>query len=149
LLSVLSLAGVAFVGSVFWVVSTEAAAIYYGGPRGWSAPAVGAVCAAAQTAMYLLLYFFGDWALARWAWLQRRVERTRERHASRLETSYLAVTAVAALTGAPPVLAMVSLASSFGVTWRHVLPTACLGRFVRFTTLAWAGDSLLAWWSTL
>ena len=149
MLSALSLAGLAFVGSIFWVVSTEAAAVYYGGARGWPAPAVGAVCAVAQTAMYLLLYFFGDWALLRWSWLQRRVERTRERHASRLEASYLALTGVASLTGVPPVLAMVTLASSFGVTWRRVLPTACLGRFARFTTLAWVGDSLLAWWSAV
>ncbi len=144
--AVLSLMGVSFIGSVFWVVSTEAAAVYYGGSRGWWTPVVGRVGGVSRAAMYVILYSGGDPLVQRWGWLRRTVARTRIRFADHLERRFLTLTGIAAIFGMPPVVPIVALASSFGVTWRHALPVALAGRIVRFTLLAWAGESLLEWW---
>ena len=135
----LVLAGVAFVGSVFWVVSPEAAAVYYGA-QGHNPLLLGVLCAAPQMIIYAILYFGGEVLVARWGWLHRQVVRTRERFGHRLEGGYLGLTVVGAMSGIPPILAMVSLAGGFEVRAHHVLPVTFVGRMVRFTSLAALGS---------
>jgi hypothetical protein len=142
---ILTLLGIGFVGTLIWVISAEAAAIYYGVSLGWPALLVGLVVAAAQTAMYAILYLSGDKLLVRWAWLGRQVERVRVRYDDRLQTGYLAASGVASVLGMPPAFAPPVLAPSFRIRMGQVLPVMFCGRFVRFTILACAGGSLAAW----
>lgn len=146
ILQVLTLLGVGFVGSVFWVLSPEAAAIYYGSELGWHPLAVGGVVAFAQAFMYVLLYHFGGVVLKRWGWLSRQVDRTRGRYQSHLERNYLILTLTGSMTGIPPIVALASLASGFDIPLRHFLPTTVLGRVIRFSILAAVGEALVAWW---
>lgn len=146
MLEVLSLAVVGFIGSVFWVLSPEAAAIYYGSELGWSPLMVGGVIACAQLPMYGLLYSFGGLVLRRWRWLARQVDRTRGRYQSHLERNYLLLTLAGATTGIPPIIALAVLASGFDVPLRRLLPVAAVGRVIRFSVLALAGEAILTWW---
>ncbi len=141
-----SLLGIGFVGSVFWVVNAELTAILYGSQLGWHPLAVGLLIGAAQTAMYVLLYFGGAQAMTRWAWLDRQVVRVRDRFQERLERAYLPASGVAAILGVPPVIALVALAPGFQVPLLHVVPIAFAGRVVRFSILAAFGERLVAWW---
>lgn len=136
LLEVLALLGIAFVGSVFWIISPEASAMYYGGKLGWHPLAVGGVVALGQSPMYVLLYFGGErWAM-RWNWLARVVRRTRQRFETRMERRYTLLTGLGALFGVPPVIAMCALASAFGVPAIRVIPLVVLCRVIRFSVLA-------------
>lgn len=138
----LALAGIAMVGTVFWVVSPEVSAVYYAKELGWPALGVGVVVAAAQLPVYFCVYLGGERLVARWAWLRRQVVRARARHERRMARNYLGLTAVAAVLGVPPVLVMCALGGPFGVNPRHLLPVVALGRLVRFTTLAGTGGLL-------
>ncbi len=114
-------------------------AIYYGAELGWHPLAVGAVVAAGQGPMYVLLYLGGDRWILRWKRLARMVERTRTRHAAHLERNYMAVTAMAAMLGVPPVIAMCAMAAAFDVRLTRLLPVVVAGRVLRFTALASGG----------
>lgn len=145
-MQVASLVVVAFIGSVLWVVSPEAAAVYYGSELGWNPVLVGLTCACGQIGMYVLLYHGGEVLVARWRWLHDKVIAVRLRYQRRLERGYLLMTFTGSMTGIPPILALVVLAPGFGVPQRHLLPVTFAGRMVRFTVLAFAGEALLAWW---
>jgi membrane protein YqaA with SNARE-associated domain len=139
LVEALALLGIAFVGSVFWLVSPEASSVYYGAKLGWHPLAVGALVAAGQAPMYVMLYYGGErWAM-RWKWLARVVARTRRRYQARMERSYMVLTAVGAVTGLPPVIAMCALASAFDIRFARLFPVVVLCRVLRFTVLASGG----------
>lgn len=146
ILQVLTLMGVGFVGSVFWVISPEAAAIYYGSELGWNPVAVGGVVAIAQAGMYVLLYHFGHVLLTRWGWLARQIDRTRGRYQTHLDRNYLILSLAGATTGIPPIVALATLASGFDIPLRKFLPVTMLGRVIRFSVLAAVGEALVAWW---
>ena len=138
-LEALALLGIAFVGSVFWVISPEASSVYYGAKLGWHPLAVGGLVALGQGPMYVLLYYGGErWAM-RWKWLARVVARTRRRFQSRMERNYMVLTAAGAVTGVPPVIAMCALASAFDVRFARILPLVIVCRVIRFTVLASGG----------
>ncbi len=139
LLETLSLLGIAFVGSVVWLISPEASAVYYGAKLGWHPLAVGVVVAAGQAPMYVMLYFGGErWAMG-WRWLARVVARTRRRYQSRMERNYVGLTVLGAIFGIPPVIAMCALASAFDIRPRRILPVVIACRVVRFSVLAGTG----------
>ncbi|GIW73437.1 MAG: hypothetical protein KatS3mg102_2979 [Planctomycetota bacterium] len=144
-LELLGLLGLGFVGSVFWVVSTEAAAVYYGSALACPPLLVGLACALGQCGMYLILYAGGEQLLGRWRWLGRQVDRARQRLGERLETAYLSTAGLGAVLGVPPALAFPALAGSFGVRLGALLPVMFAGRLVRFSVLAAAGAQLLGW----
>jgi len=148
LIESLTLAGIAFVGSTLWVVSPELSSVYYGSNLGWHPLAVGAICAVGQGPAYAIYYVGGAGLVARWRWLGAKVERTRARLGRRLERHYLLLTALASLTGMPPVIAMCALGAGFGVRPRALFPVVLAGRFVRFSLLAAGGGfaaCLLQW----
>jgi membrane protein YqaA with SNARE-associated domain len=149
ILQSLSLLGVAFVGTVFWVVSPEAAAIYYGAELGWNPLLVGATIAVGQIGMYAILYHGGEVMVQRWRWLHGKVMATRTRFLHHMERNYLILAGVGSTTGIPPIVALMALASGFGIPARAMLPVTIVGRTIRFTTLAAAGELLLAWWRAL
>ena len=135
----LTLFGIGAVGTVFWVVSPEVSAVYYGKELGWPSLAVGGLIATAQAPVYLGIFLGGDRLVGRWRWLATKVERTRTRFERHLHSRYLGLTLVAAILGVPPVLAMCALAGPFGVKARHLMPVVVFGRLIRFTTLAGTG----------
>jgi hypothetical protein len=144
----LSLLGISFVGAIFWLLNVEAAAIYYGGELAWHPLAVGLTAALGQNLNYIFLYKGGDALIHRWKWLGRKVENTRERFSKQMNSGYLWLTAVAALFGIPPVVAMVALASGFNKSLKSILLITYPVRVIRFTILAHFGESLFAWWNT-
>ncbi|RME70726.1 MAG: hypothetical protein D6776_11255 [Planctomycetota bacterium] len=144
-LEALTLLGIGFIGTLVWVVSTEAAAIYYGVTLGWPALLVGGIAALGQCAMYALLFLFGERLLRRWRWLALQVRRAQRRWGPRLEVGYLGTSAVASVFGLPPALAPPVLAPSFEVPLVRLLPVMFAGRCVRFTVLALAGSTVAAW----
>ncbi len=148
-MEIVGLIALSFVGSVFWLVNTEGTAIVYGSQRGWNPLVVGLCCAIGQLGMHSILYFAGGRVLARWRWLREREARVRARYGERLEKRYLAISAFAALTGAPPVVIMSVLASGFGIPARHYLPLMFPLRVVRFTILAALGVQIGAWWRSI
>jgi membrane protein YqaA with SNARE-associated domain len=145
----LTLIGICFVGGLFWVANAEATAILYGAQLGWNPLLVGIVSALSQCAMYTLLFWGGDWLIAKWTWLGRKVEKTRARFKARLDKSYLTMTATGALVGLPPMTVMALLAGGFNVRLRTLLAIAFGLRFVRFTVLAAVGTQLQQFWSSI
>lgn len=142
----LTLVIIGFAGTLFWFLNTEATAIYYGATLGWAPMAVGVTCALGQVIMYVVLFYAGGRLVARWRWLNGRVERARTRFDRQLRRAYVPTTGVASLFGIPPVVALMTLASSFGQRLRSVLPVAFLGRSVRFAVLAAFGATIVGWW---
>jgi membrane protein YqaA with SNARE-associated domain len=135
---VAALLGWSFMGAVFWVFNTEATAVYYSSARGWAPPLVGLLCAAGQTAMYVVLFAGGE-RLARWRWFHAKIQRVRERWDATLARWFLPTALLAGLVGFPPAVAFPSLAPGFAVPLVRVLPVLFVGRLVRFTALAAAG----------
>ncbi len=66
-----------------------------------------------------------------------------------MDKGYVYLSIVGALTGMPPIAAMVVLAPGFHLRLRNVLMITIPCRFIRFTVLAWAGERIFAWWATL
>lgn len=137
--------GIAFVGSVFWFVSTEGFSVYYGFKLGWDPVSVGLIAGVGTGCSYFVLYFIGDWLMDRWRWLGKKVEHARARWGSHLESYYLVLAAVAGVFGIPPALAMALLASGFGVRLAFLLPILVTTRALRYGLLASFGDRLQVW----
>jgi membrane protein YqaA with SNARE-associated domain len=148
MLELISLFLSSIIGAVFWVVSTEGLATTFGAV-GWHPLTVGLVCSLGQNVTYVMIYLGGERLIERWEWLQTRIDRVRKRLGERLERSYLALTVIGGLTGLPPIVAMVALAPSMQVRLRTVLTITLPARFLRFTTLAYAGEKILAMWTSL
>lgn len=138
----LALFGIGFLGSVIWVVSPEAAAVYYGSVRGWTPLLVGVVCAAGQTAMHILLYGFGQGLARIWPGFERACQRVRARVETRLRRGTLPLALGSGVFGLPPVSVTVVLARGLGLASMPLLPVLALGRVVRFTVIAAIGSEL-------
>jgi membrane protein YqaA with SNARE-associated domain len=143
LLELLTLMGVAWVGSVFWIVSPELLSAVYGSQQGWHPLAVGLACATSQCSVYFLLYRGGDVLAQRWRFLARQIEGVRTRFGERLETSCVGMLLIGGITGLPPVIALVALSPGFGVSVRTMLATTFIARTARFATLAALGEAVL------
>lgn len=141
----LGLLAFSFAGGIVWLFNVETAAVAYGSEAGWHPLAVGLTCAGGQTLAYAFLFRFGDWLCARWRWVGKQVDRTRRKYGRRLSTSFLALTAPAALVGLPPMTAMAALAGSFKVRLVYLIAIAFSLRTIRFTVLAAVGDQLWSW----
>ena len=138
-MSLASLAAVAFVGTVFWVASPEAATALAGAQHRWSLLAIGLAAAGGQSLALTGLYFFGAQLRRRWRWFDRQCERARSR--SRLGTERYATGAVvtAGLLGFPPVSVTAALLSGVAPRPLQLLLLMLLLRLVRFVALAWGG----------
>lgn len=136
------------VGSVIWLISTEAQAMVYGA-AGWNPILIGAVCSAGQNVTYVFLYYGGDRLLHSWPWFARGVQRVYIKWGHKLKRAFIPMSTVGALSGMPPIAAMVALAPSFQIPLRTVLAITLPCRFIRFTLLAWLGEGLIQWWNAL
>ena len=143
-MELLSLIGVSMLGTVVAVGFAEGGAAYAGTELGYHPVFVGVVCATAQLVVFGILYRFGSWLAARWRWLEEQTLRVRERFERHLNESYLGLTAIGALIGTPPAIAMVILAPGFGIGATRLLTVVWLGRSLRFAVLAYAGQELFS-----
>ena len=139
-MSLASLAAVAFIGTVFWVASPEAATALAGAQHRWSPLAIGLAAAGGQSVALVGLYFFGAQLRRRWRWFDRQCERARS--LSPLGTERYATGAVvtAGLLGFPPVSVTAALLSGVAPRPLRLLPLMLLLRLVRFIALGWAGS---------
>lgn len=138
-MSLLSTAAIAFIGTVFWLASPEAATALAGAQHRWPVPLIGLVTAASQSVALVALFFFGEALRRRSAWFDRQCARARAN--TRLGRAGYATGAVvsAALLGFPPVSVTAALLPGVAPRPGRLLPVMLLLRFVRFTALAWAG----------
>ncbi len=148
-MEILSIIGLSFVGAVFWVISTEGLAMYYGGALGWHPVWIGLLCSLGQNANYVCFYFGGKTLVERWRWLAAKVAFVEKRYHHSLQKGYLITTGFSAVFGVPPVIAMAALASGFHIRLQHFLAVSLAGRWLRFTILAWSGDAIISWWQGL
>jgi membrane protein YqaA with SNARE-associated domain len=143
-MSLASLAAIAFIGTVFWVASPEAATALAGAQHRWSPLLVGVVAASSQSAALVGLFLFGDQLRRRWRWFDRKCERARA--TSRLGSEQYATGVVvgAGLFGFPPVSVTAALVPGVAPRPLRLLPLMLALRLVRFTALAWAA-ALFGW----
>ncbi len=141
-MSLLSTAAIAFIGTVFWLASPEAATALAGAQHLWPVPLIGLVAAASQSVALLGLFFFGEALRRRSAWFDWQCARAKT--STRLGRPGYATGAVvsAGLLGFPPVSVTATLLPGLAPRPKRLLPVMLILRFVRFTALAWAGAAL-------
>ena len=141
-----SLASVCFVGTVFWLVSPEAATAVAGAQHHWPVVLIGLCASAGQAVALLGLFFFGDQLRRRWRWFDRKCERARA--GSRLGSPRYAIGIVAAasLLGFPPISVTAALVPGVAPRPARLLPWMLVLRFARFTALAWGGSQFGGHW---
>jgi hypothetical protein len=139
-MSLLSLAAVAFIGTVFWVASPEAATALAGAQHRWSPLAIGLAAAGGQSVALVGLYFFGAQLRRRWRWFDRQCERARSRSPLGTERYATGAIVTAGLLGFPPVSVTAALLAGVAPRPLRLLPLMLLLRLVRFMALGWAGS---------
>ena len=140
---------IGFIGSVFWIVNAETTAVYAAGEYGYHPVFVASILGLAQNVAYIPINHFGKQLTSKWQKLADNIERIRTRYGDKLKRRFLWITTLAALTGMPPVVAMVVLAPGFEIKMRHLFPVTLVCRFTRFLVLAWFGEALFHWWDAL
>ena len=139
-MSLASVAAVAFIGTVFWVASPEAATALAGAQHRWSPLAIGLAAAGGQSVALVGLYFFGSQLRRRWRWFDRQCERARARSPLGSTQRYATGAVVTAgLLGFPPVSVTATLLSGLAPRPLQLLPLMLVLRLVRFIALGWAG----------
>lgn len=143
-MSLLGLAAVACLGTVFWAVSPEAAVALAGAQHRWSPLTIGLVSAGGQSVALAGLFFFGAELRRRWRWFDRKCERARAE--SRLGTARASagVVAAASILGVPPVSVTAALLPGVAPRPVRLLPLMLVLRLARFTAMAWAA-ALCGW----
>jgi membrane protein YqaA with SNARE-associated domain len=139
-MSLASLAAVAFIGTVFWVASPEAATALAGAQHRWSPLAIGLAAAGGQSVALVGLYFFGAQLRRRWRWFDRQCQRARARSALGTERYATGAVVTAGLLGFPPVSITAALLPGVAPRPLRLLPLMLLLRLVRFVALGWAGS---------
>ena len=135
-MSLLGLSAAAFIGTVVWIVSPEAAAALVGAQRHHSPLTIGLVAAAGQSVALVGLFFFGAELRRRWRWFDKKCERAR-RGSLGTERTATGVAVTAGLLGFPPVSVTTTLLPGVAPRPLRLLPLVLGRRFVRFTALAW------------
>ncbi|HEX3904641.1 MAG TPA: hypothetical protein VH853_17525 [Polyangia bacterium] len=138
-MSLASLAAVAFIGTVFWVASPEAAILLAGAQHRWPPLAIGLAAAGGQSAALIGLYLFGRQLRRHWRWFDRQCQRTRDRSRLGTERYATSVAAAAGLLGFPPVSVTASLLPGVAPRPLRLLLLMLLLRLVRFIALGWVG----------
>ncbi len=137
-MSLLSLAAVACLGTVFWLASPEAAIALAGTQHLWSPLTIGLVAAGGQSVALLVLFFFGAELRRHWRWFDQKCERARTH--TRLGTARTAtgVVVAASVLGIPPVSVTAALLPGVAPRAIRLLPLMLVLRLLRFTAMAWA-----------
>jgi membrane protein YqaA with SNARE-associated domain len=137
-MSLVSLAAAAFIGTVFWPVSPEAAAALVGAQHRASPLTIGLVAAGAQAVALSCLFFFGAELRRRWPWFDRQCERARVGARLGRPGAATGVVVAASILGLPPVSVTAAMLPGIAARALRLLPLMLILRLVRFTALAWA-----------
>jgi hypothetical protein len=143
-LSLAGVAAIAFIGTVFWVASPEAATALAGSQHRWSPLLIGLVAASGQSVALVGLYLFGAELRRRWRWFDRQCERARARSRLGTERYAIGVAVASGFLGFPPISVTAALIPGVAPRPRRLLPLLLLVRFARFVTLAGLG-ALFGW----
>jgi membrane protein YqaA with SNARE-associated domain len=143
-LQFLALVGLSAVGT-FVPGMPEGLSVGYSSKYHWNIWLIATGCAAGQSISFLVLYFFGEQVMRRWAWFSKQVYDVRVKFADHLEERFLILSALGGSVGVPPALAMAALGSGFGVPARHVIPVLFLTRILRFAVMTVIGGHLWDW----
>jgi hypothetical protein len=142
--------GVGTVGTVFWLLSPEAAAALFASQRSWPPPLIGLLVAVGQATAHLALYLTGDQLRRRWRWFDRKCERARARHGRWLMKGLVPLGLASGLIGLPPSSVVAALAPGLGLSGRLLLPLLFAMRLVRLTAVAYlargVGGAVLPHW---
>jgi hypothetical protein len=131
-----SLVAIGFVGTIFWLLSPEAAAAVYATQRGWNPLLIGLLAATGQAAAHLTLYFGGDQLRRHWGWFDRKCERVRVRHGALLARGLVPLGCASGLIGVPPSSVTAALAPGLGMPGRVLLPLLFVTRIIRLSVVA-------------
>lgn len=148
-MSLLGLATVACVGTVFWPASPEAAVALAGTQHLWSPLTIGLVAGAGQAVALVGLFFFGAELRRHWRWFDRKCERARTQTRLGTRGTSAGVVVAASLLGLPPVSVTAALLPGVAPRPGRLLPLMLVLRFLRFTAMAWAVALCgwrLPWW---
>jgi hypothetical protein len=132
----LALVAIGFVGTVFWVISPEAAAAVYASQRGWPALTVGLLAGAGQGAAHLVLYATGDQLRRRWRWFDRKCQRAVLRYGGWLSRGAIPLGCLSGLLGIPPSSVTAALAPGLRLPAKLLLPLLLAMRVIRLTVVA-------------
>jgi membrane protein YqaA with SNARE-associated domain len=135
-LSPLSFMGIAFVGTFFWPVNPEAAAVLGVTHYGWHPLLVGVIGATGQLVAQTILILSGDQIRRRWGWFDRRCERARQRFGKILARSAPVIGFTSGLLSLPPTSVTAALAPPLHLRVRLLLPVMFVARIIRFTAIA-------------
>jgi len=138
----LGLVGIAFIGTVFWPASPEAAAVLWTLRYGWNPLLVALLAATGQAGAHVVLYLFGDQIRRRWRWFDRQCERARLRLGKRLDRNLVWVGISSGLVGLPPTSAMSALAPGLGLSGSSLIPVMFVGRVVRFAIVVFVATRI-------
>ncbi|NUN15425.1 MAG: hypothetical protein HUU55_17515 [Myxococcales bacterium] len=144
-MEILTLIGIGYIGAIFWIISTEVAAVYYCVELGWNPVLVAITCAIGQCGMYATLFSSGGLLLRKWTRFQVLVEKTARRFGTHHRIRYLSIAGFGSVTGIPPMPALAVLAPGFHVPLVGILAVAFVFRSVRFFVLAQFGNVLIPW----
>ncbi len=148
-MSLVSLAAVACLGTVFWIVSPEAAIALAGTQHRWSPLTIGLVSAGGQSVALVGLFFFGAELRRRWRWFDRKCERARTETRLGTARASAGVVVAASVLGVPPVSVTAALLPGVAPRPLRLLPLMLVLRLARFTAMAWAAAACgwhLPWW---
>lgn len=148
-MSLVALATVACLGTVFWLASPEAAVALAGTQHLWSPLTIGLVAGGAQAVALAGLFFFGAELRRRWRWFDRKCERARTGTRLGRPGTSAGVVVAASLLGVPPVSVTAALLPGVAPRPGRLLPVMLVLRFARFTVMAWAAAWFgwrLPWW---
>jgi hypothetical protein len=133
-------------GTVFWVLSPEAAAALYVSQRHWHPLVVGPLVATGQATAHLILYLTGDQLRRRWRWFDRKCERARIRYGAWLLKGLVPIGLASGLIGIPPSSVTTALAPGLGLSGRVLLPLLFAMRVLRITAVAYLARGALGHW---
>jgi membrane protein YqaA with SNARE-associated domain len=143
-MSLLGLAVVGFVGTVFWLVSPEAAVALAAAAHRSGPLAIGLATAGGQSVALVALFFFGEALRRRWRWFDRQCERARTRARLGTPRASTGLVVAAGLFGFPPVSVTATLLPGVAPRPLRLLPLVLVLRVVRFVVMAWLA-ALFGW----
>jgi hypothetical protein len=148
-MSLVALATVACLGTVFWLASPEAAVALAGTQHRWSPLTIGLVAGGAQAVALAGLFCFGAELRRRWRWFDRKCERARTGTRLGRPGTAAGVVVAASLLGVPPVSVTAALLPGVAPRPGRLLPVMLVLRFARLKAMAWAAAWFgwrLPWW---
>ena len=121
-----------FVGCFFWPANIETICVYFSLTKDVDPILVALSCCTGQIIGYSFYYFFGDFFVKKWGWLNQKIKRTKEKLSVPLAKHSIVVLISSGTIGIPPLTVLSPIFSSFGIKYSMYFFTIFPSRFVRF-----------------